>query len=192
MKNLSSKLTLTRAAVGILAVSSIFSLKANAALIDTFPGNDCAGTFGTPPNCVDPDGSPLILKIDFSGVTPVDFTFGNFTTINGNEFSFDFGTDGNTGTGTWTYNPGPGDPIITSYVAKGGPNFNLFSNEPPLNSGEYFTPINAGGNIPELSRITFFDSPSNGPSPSVPEPTTILGFLAFGGAGLLSSRKRAK
>jgi hypothetical protein len=49
-----------------------------------------------------------------------------FPTIDGSEFAFTFDPDG-TGIGSWTYTPGPGDPMITAFVAKGRSGFNLFA-----------------------------------------------------------------
>jgi hypothetical protein len=154
---------------------------AGAAFIATIPGNDCAGVFGTPPDCTIPgdtfegiDTTPLIIKFDFDDSGNITATtFGVFLSIDGSEFSFDFGDDGNTGTGTWTYTPGAGDPIITAFVAKGGPNFNLFSNPDGSITGEFFTPTNPQNGEPfGLSHISFYDTP---------EPATLLLF----GAGLL-------
>ena len=65
---------------------------------DPIRGNACSGVLGTAPNC-ELDGSPLIVKFDFNDAGEVtETTIGSFPTIDGNEFSFDFGTDGNTGT----------------------------------------------------------------------------------------------
>jgi hypothetical protein len=123
------------------AVAAILSVggmtTANAALIGTYEGNDCAGVFGKSfTECVAPampgtdlkTPSPIIIKFNFNE----DGTVGEveinplFPSIDGGEFSWVFGEDG-TGTGTWTYTPGAGDPAITSFVAKGGPEFNFFS-----------------------------------------------------------------
>ena len=59
------------AVVGFSAFSSI----ASADFIQTFPGNDCAGTFGIPfasckiPLIIDPNESPIIIKFDFDPET---------------------------------------------------------------------------------------------------------------------------
>jgi hypothetical protein len=175
---------------------SALGTSAQGAFIEEFPGNDCAGLFGTPPNCVVPafpdqgipDPTPLILKIDLNNAGAVtELTFGNFASIDGSEFTFDFGTDGNTGTGTWFYNPGEDDPSISAYVAKGGPNFNLFSNDGDPLSGDYFTPLNQGGNRPGLSHITFYDTEFT--PPVVPAPAT-LALVGLGMLGLGWARRR--
>jgi hypothetical protein len=162
----------------------------------TFPGNACAGDLGTPPDCV-LDGSPLIAKFDFDDDGNVTtFTPGVFDTIDGTEFSFDFdggsaGADGNTGTGTWTYVPdGVEDPVITGFVAKGGPNYNAYTRAQPVivfaaleDSAEFTTPLNQAGNIPGLSNISFYDTAV------VPIPAA-LPLLGTAVAGLAWMRRR--
>ena len=161
----------TSSAMVALLAGVTLSTWANAAFIQTFEGNDCSGVFGQGfencqiPEDIDPNQSPVIIKFNFNE----DGTFGEieinslFPTITGSEFDFDFDggsppNDGNTGTGAWTYTPGAGDPVITFYVAKGGPNFNLFSNDGDPNSGDYFTPLNPGGNTPGISHLSFYDT----------------------------------
>ena len=108
--------------------------------------NDCSGVFGQGfanckiPSKFDPNESPIIIKFNFSDGVPgaIEINSGLFPTIDGSEFSFDFTGDG--ATGTWTYNPGAGDPGINFFVAKGGPDFNLFSNLGDPLSDDWFTP----------------------------------------------------
>ena len=172
-----------------------FSSMASAALVDTIEGNDCAGVFGQGfSNCVipsqyDPNETPVIIKFNFSGgdFTVDEINSGLFPTIDGSEFSFTATGEG--GIGTWTYNPGADDPLINFFVAKGGPNFNLFSNLGDPNSDDWSTPINSANNQPfGLSHLTFYDEGGGG---QVPEPTTLL----LLGAGLFAAgyaRRRVK
>jgi PEP-CTERM motif len=173
---------------------SAFSSMASAAFIETFEGNDCAGVFGQPfaactiPARIDPNETPIIIKFEFNdGVPgPIEINSGLFPTIDGSEFSFDFTGDG--GTGTWVYNPGAGDPAINFFVAKGGPNFNLFSNLGDPLTDDWFTPTNPNNDQPfGLSHLSFYDEDGG----QVPEPTTLL----LLGAGLFAAgfaRRRVK
>jgi hypothetical protein len=163
---------------------------ANAAFIGTYEGNDCAGVFGPNfPNCFTPvvpetdltERSPIIIKINFNengsrGQTEINPSFGS---IDGSEFTFDFG-EGGTGTGTWTYTPGEGDPAITAFVAKGANSFNLFSTGGVYTDVEFFTPNNPSGGPAGLSHMSFYDT--DGDDQQLPEP----GSLALLGLGLLS------
>jgi hypothetical protein len=172
--------------VGFSAFSSI----ASADFIQTFAGNDCSGVFGQGfANCkipanIDPNESPIIIKFNIGGEIEINSAL--FPTIDGSEF--DLNLDNGGATGTWTYTPGAGDPTINFFVAKGGPDFNLFSNLGDPLSDAWFTPDNPGGNPSDLSHISFYDTDGGG---QVPEPTTLL----LLGAGLFAAgfaRRRVK
>ncbi len=156
---------------------------ANAALIATIDGNDCAGVFGQGfADCVipaqyDADQSPIIIKFDVVGGQLSQITLNDalFPTVDGSEFAFDLATN------TWMYTPGPGDPVISFFVAKGGPNFNLFSAEDEL-SDVWATPTNPSNGQPfGLSHLSFYDTDGDF---DVPEPASIallgLGVLVAG------------
>ena len=176
--------------VGLGAFSSI----ASADFIQTFGGNDCAGVFGQGfANCkipanIDPNESPIIIKFNFAGgdFSVEEINSGLFPTIDGSEFSFDTTAEG--GIGTWVYNPGAGDPGVNFFVAKGGPNFNLFSNLGDPITDTWSTPINPNNDRPfGLSHLSFYDTDGG----IVPEPTTLL----LLGAGLFAAgfaRRRVK
>ena len=178
---------------GLSAVSSV----ASAAFVATIAGNDCAGVFGGSfPECkvpalYDPKETPIIIKFDYddeTGLFSKTINSALFPTITGAEFRFDFDvSDG--GTGTWTYTPGLDDPVITFFVAKGGPNFNLFSNLGDPNSDTWFTPGTPGATNAGLSHLSFYDSDRG----EIPEPGSLalLGLGLIGIAGLARRRKSA-
>ncbi len=180
----------------ILSVGGMAS--ANAALIGEYDGNDCAGVFGPNfPNCFTPvvpgtdltERSPIIIKFNFND----DGSFGEieinplFGSIDGDEFTFDFGGDG-TGTGTWTYVPGAGDPAITAFVAKGGSAFNLYSTGGDYTDVAYSTPNNASGRPAGLSHLSFYDTDGD---QQLPEPGS-LALLGLGLLGIAIVRRRAR
>jgi PEP-CTERM motif len=186
-----------------LAISGVLSaagaLPAHAALIDTFEGNDCSGLFGQKfEECRVPEdlsgvkgGTPVIIKFEFNDDGDVTATFINsalFPSIDGSEFSFDFGDDGNTGTGSWTYVQGVGDPEISVFAAKGGNiGFNLYSTDGDYSDVEFVTPNNPNGSPAGLSHLTFYDTDGD---IDATEPGTLallgLGLFAIG----MSRRRR--
>ncbi len=184
----------------VVAGLSAFSSMASADFIQTIEGNDCSGVFGQGfANCkipanFDPNESPIIIKFD--GFNAADGSFSTveinealFPSIDGNEFSFVFNPANGSG-GTWTYTPGPDDPAINFFVAKGGPNFNLFSNLGDPNSDDWLTPINPNNQQRfGLSHLDFYDS--EGPPVPVAEPRSLalLGVGLLGIAALVRRRK---
>ena len=154
--------------IGLAAVLStgLVALPANADFIATIDGNDCGTVFATGagfstcriPEKYDDKQSPVIAKYDFD---EKKWTFNSdlFPTIDGTEFSWLFGAGATEGqTGSWTYNPGAGDPAVRFFVAKGGSQFNLFSNPGDANSESWFTPLCPSGKGCGLSHLTFYDT----------------------------------
>jgi hypothetical protein len=64
-------------------------------------------------------------------------------------------------TGVGLTRPAKGDPLITFYTAKGGKDFNLFSNPGSPNTNIYYTPINQSGGFAGLSHMGFYDTGDN-------------------------------
>ena len=164
---------------------------ASADFIATIAGNDCSGIFGqgfancTVPATYDPNESPVIIKFDFDG-GPTEINAVLFPTIDGSEFGF----SSSGSTGTWTYTQGVGDPDINFFVAKGGNNFNLFSNLGNPTTDSWSTPLNNGGNQAGLSHLTFYDTGSTPPQ-EIPEPG-ILALLGLGLLGIGAARRQKK
>jgi hypothetical protein len=180
------------AAIALAGLGSANCAQAN--FIATLPGNDCPGYFNPPGTngfgtCVVPaNNSPVIIKINFNGTNfgQIDVNTALFPTITGEEFTFTFDPVQGTGVGTWTYTPGTGDPLnpITHYAAKGGNNFNLFSNPGNINTNNFYTPTNSNNGKPfGLSHITFYDS--NGDIPPPPPSEIIPEIDAMAGTGAL-------
>jgi hypothetical protein len=182
----------------VVAALSAFSSMASADFIAEIEGNDCSGVFGQGfANCAipaefDPNESPIIIKFDgFNEATgtfsTIEINDALFPSIDGSEFSFVFDpADGSEG--TWTYTPGLDDPLINFFVAKGGPNFNLFSNLGDPNSDAWFTP---GDGAFGLSHLDFYDE---GREPTVAEPSALalLGVGLLGLAGLTRRRNAGR
>jgi len=174
--------------------------------LGSFDGNDCVSS-GSNNNWdgedafdgVDGDiangecslnGSPAILRIDFNddGSIATTTTNTNFASIDGSEFTFDFGMDGDTNDGTWTYAPDdPTDPGVTGFVAKGGNFYRVFLKDGPAfvgigDSADYETPNNGAFG---LSHLTFFDS-------TTPVPLPAAGWLLLAGLGGLGAMSRRR
>ena len=187
--------------------------------VGSFLGNDCTGggkdsTWGDPSNpfastsgsigtgaCA-LEGSAAILRINFADdgsftlSSDAEFNLA-FPTIDGKEFSFDFGTDSDPATGgTWTYTPDDAeDPGITGFVTKGGPNFRVFLKDGPAFKGvgdiaDFLTPTD-GKKTFGLSHITWFDSVFDSVAP-IPLPAGVW-LLGAGLVGLIGiGRRRAR
>ena len=181
-------------AVAMLSVWSPSIARADSILVTTLSGSDCSGAFGQSfPNCAipdayDPDNTPVIIKFDADGsVSEINSDL--FPTISGDEFSFSFGASGS---GSWVYSPGSDDPssLVSFFVAKGGPAFNLFS--VTGNTGSWVTPTNPANGQPfGLSHLTFYEGGQSVPeTPPVPEPATLL--LVGGGLAAAARLRRLR
>jgi len=186
----------------IAALSLVGSAPASAALVESVDDNDCPGAYGQSfPECVlpaDPNNgipqdTPVIIKFNFDdngNVTDFEINPLFAATVDGSEFTFDFGNDNLTGTGTWTYAQGAGDPEISAYTAKGGSaGFNLFNMVGEnYTDTPFFTPNNPNNSPAGLSHISFYDT--DGGQQQVPEPG-LLALLGLGLTGLGLRRRRS-
>lgn len=181
----------------IMAVSALVPNDADAALLETFDGNDCGGEFGQPfadcsiPSDIDENESPIVAKFDFpdnGDEIESEINTELFPSVIGDEFSFDLSGQG---VGTWSYMPDdPGDPAINFFVAKGGNFFNLFSVDGGTTDVDFATPINPNNEQNfGLSHLSFYDTARETP---VPTPASLgllgIGLIALGFGGL---RRRA-
>lgn len=169
-------------AAPLVFASAFVSTGAQASpIIGTFDGNDCAGVLGRPfANCAY-QGSPIIAKFDLNNgnfIGEINSTI--FPTVTGGEFSIIY--NANTNSGSWTYTPGAGDPLITVFVVKWGPQFTIFANDGDPNSGSFVIPGRQG-----LSHISFYDT-----KVPVPVPASLALFgVALSGLGLALRRRAA-
>jgi len=168
-----------------------------------FDGSDCSGLFDGPqpgfsncriPASIDPNQSPVLIKFGFDDgdffVTDVSTAFPSLTGV---EFSFTPLTL-NGSSGTWTYTPGPDDPAIKFWVAKGGDVFNLFTDSSGLavTSGTWSTPVNPANEQPfGLGHLSFYDTSGPRPPQEIPEPGALLLVGAALAALGLMRRRRA-
>ena len=180
------------AALTTFAMAVVPALVNAEPVLATIAGNDCSGVFGTGfANCKVPaqysaNQSPVIAKFDVD-TSSWEFNSALFPGVDATDFTLVINAGG---TGTWTYSPEATDPLITFFVAKGGPNFNLFANGGAPNSGTWVTPTNPANGQPfGLSHITFYDTGARPPL-EIPEPGTLaLVGLAMLGAGAVRRRK---
>jgi hypothetical protein len=196
-------------ALACAAALPLQSAQASPVIVSTtLPQNDCAGTFGGTrgTTCAIPDSvtvngttytglaSPIIAKATPGNGGTWTWSDINFSSITGSEFTISFNA-GTTSSGTWNYTPGPNDPGVTAWVAKGGNNFQLFFSVPKtaVSSGVWSTPNGEG-----LSHITFYDTAlPNGPGgdpnqTGVPVPGALALFgVALLGLGVARRARRA-
>ena len=138
------------------------------------------------PANIDPNETPIIIKFDFGETAYIDdINSALFPTIDGSD---SVSTSPARLDRDLDIHPGRGRSGINFFVAKGGPDFNLFSNLGDPLTDDWFTPHNPGGNPAGLSHLSFYDTDGGG---QVPEPTTLL----LLGAGLFAAgfaRRRVK
>lgn len=182
------KFMVLAAVLGVMLAPGV----AQAGYLATYPGvSDCAGEFGGSfgackiPAEWDPDQSPVIAKYD--GAWQLNVAL--FPSLDGTEWTFDPTDPMGSTSGMWYYNPGPGDPVISFFVAKAagggasGGGFNLYSVDGDGLSGAWDTSVGLDGK--GLSHVTFYDTTGDGDGGGdgggAPEP----GMLVMLGAGLV-------
>ncbi|MCS6941348.1 MAG: PEP-CTERM sorting domain-containing protein [Geminocystis sp.] len=221
-----TKVLIAAATVGGMTIVGMETASALSLITARYSGNDCSGVFGRFAECyVSPPNSsvklsPIIAKFDVGQSGPAINT-NIFPTVSGQEWSFSpnngRGFPTSASIGSWTYNPGPKDPAIKYWVAKGGNAFNLFFYVNPTHtqpggvchgngltslacfqkavatkSGVWQTPPTKKGNPAGLSHISFYGERVS--QEEVPEPLTIMGsVLALGlGWGMKQQQQKRK
>ena len=176
-----------------MAGSASAALLGATLVVTQFSGNDCSGVFGTGfENCV-VDGSPIIAKYDYEGQVQSKVEINSlYPNVTEDSFVVNFGNAENS-EGTWSFAAGYSGPDVRFWVAKGGPEFNLFyyvaggaaenvANALVLDTNpsiayDWYTPSNQG-----LSHLSWYNTEPVLPGQEVPEPAS----LALFGGGLLA------
>lgn len=175
------------------------------------PPNDCTGVFGGGNTTCDvgfalrpsAEVSPIVFKAEFEDGVAGDTEVFGFASIDGSEFSVSANP---LLSGTWTYTPGPGDPGIRFWVAKGGnEGFKLHwmvdsdtvgatcngdaYNLACLNLALSVTSGNWSTLGQNLSHLSWYD----GGARQVPEPVALVLFgTGLVGVGIAARRRRSR